>query len=312
VGGTEPLRSISAALGVLEEQHKRGAKETRDLISGALKLSHQVITAAGLPVPAEPTGRHWNDDRPSRKTPLIFLPEEALLLRNQQALTLSDADLSGLTHDERMMVEQWLTQSSENLNDSMTGQLDCLQLRPIVRIDTQWVLLAPHALLAATARASVRLIQDTGLSLAFDEALRETERTRVRVALSRLACNELREMGPELSDGSWYDADVDKFLSVTVAAQPVSSVRADAIADYWDITLPESPPKHDLVPQAEVVHLVVVIDLGDSFRAALPPSWPAQRVIAMRTEDLELLSSEFRNESPTAHREAETAKAHRG
>lgn len=303
LGGTRPLEAVRDALEYRPEAYDaRFLHEVSSLIRGVLKLSTHVIRQAGLPANVEPTG--WHRDAPGRpaRTPLVTLLTGDALHQCLAACTItSDVLRCILTPDEVAAVKLHLTRSLPDLQSVMQRHpTEALKRAPVLALDDQWLLLAPHALLAATVRKVLHLVQQADQGAIFDQHLTVTRLVDTQFAMARLGCEPLLiHADQEHTPGtSWYALDTDKIISVTNVIQRAGDIDTSRILGQWAPELPAEPPHApEPIHAPHVLHLLVMCDLGDGYRVPLPRSWSPAQVIALRPDDLAILAATHRQDS---------------
>ncbi len=203
------------------------------------------------------------------------------------------------TPDERAAVEQHLGSPLVTLQRAVqTSPTDALTQNPLLTLEDGWVLLAPHALLAATTRALLRDVRRAGQEETFDVQHAQSQNLLTRRAMARLGCEPVHcAEESDSADTRWYLLDTDKVVGVTTLVQPAAAVDTTRPLGDWHPTLPPQPPQPPFPgDEVKVLHLLLLGDLGDGFRLHLPPAWSPPRVLAMRPDDLETLAAAHRND----------------
>lgn len=302
-GGTRSLEGVSAVLASGRHDFEPTLlAQLSNLINGALKLSNHVAQQAGLIGPTLPAGWHrTSTERPSG-IPLITVVPTDELDRLADACSISVSILQQLlTEEEIYTVKIWLTATLSEIQTALKHRpTEVLKRMPLLVQEDQWLLLAPHSLLAATTRAALRLIQDTQACGIFDKHYAALQNSLIQVMMARLGCEPLKLI-PQQGNSTptlWYSLDTDKIISVTNLVQPSADVDTKSYVGNWQVklrsALPESP---GIGTVPHVLHLMVVSDLGDSYSVAFPSGWAHTTLFALRPDDLELLAAAYNGDS---------------
>lgn len=305
LGGTRPLSAVAGALEYQPDAYDRAFHHrASSLISGVLTLSSVVAGRAGLAGRTVPEGWHHANLRRPARHPLITVPTDEPFEVLATACVLPHKVMTAvLTPEERTAVEQHLSAPLATLQRTVQASpTEALTQTPLLALEDGWVLLAPHALLAATTRALLREIQRSGQGEIFDEQHTQSQDVRMRLAMARLGCEPVRcAEQAEVPGTRWYLIDTDKLIGITPVLQCTASVDTTRALGDWHPVLPPQVP-HPPVPTdvVQVLHLLLLGDLGDGFRLRLPPGWSPSppQVLAMRPDDLEILAAAHRN-APT-------------
>lgn len=303
LGGTRPLEAVVSALEHQSEDFDSTFyTQSSQLISGVLKLSSHLAQAAGLKANTVPAGMHRDEPERTRCMPLITCPAAETLEQLAGACTLSTQELKRiLTSGELQAVWSHLSLPLSGLQSALKRRpTDALKHHPIVAFDDQWLVLAPHSLLAAATRNILRQLQDAGQCGPFDAHLAKVQHLKTQLALARLGCQSLlvQEELATPPQTLWYALDTDKILSVTNIMQSAVQVDTTTLTGNWRPVIPALPPcAPDPVHAPHVLHLLVMCDLGDGYRAPLPRAWTPEQVVILRPDDLETLAAAYRDDS---------------
>ncbi|MDL2344247.1 hypothetical protein QOL99_08785 [Deinococcus sp. MIMF12] len=304
-GGTSVLTSLAGGLRLGSEHLPRGfTREAHRLITSALRLADAVVKRAGLPRLTPPSGPHWLADG----TVHPELPDPATLARIRVAVTFKQTELSalvGLVGARELLLHLGLKLGRLS-PDAPAGQGNPLLLRPMVQSGQEVIVACPHALLAATVRAVVRLAQEHGVSEALTACVAQAGEQRTALALHRLGVSQLGiplEASPlPGTRQSLHLLDAELLLHVVVLTEPVAEVNPAQWVGRWDLDLPDFRPNlpPDLPPH-DLLTLVVVVHLGDAFRFSMAPAGRASTLL-LELDDLETFATAHREEPLALYR----------
>lgn len=301
LGGTRPLSAVVSALESEPDTYDQAFLDrARSLVSGVLTLSNAVANRAGLAGRTGPEGWHYADrHRPARHPLITVPPDESFDVLATACMFPAGVLTEMFTPDERTAVEQHLGSTLVTLQRAVQrSPTDALTQTPLLILEDGWVLLAPHALLAATTRALLRNVRRAGQEEIFDVQHAQSQNLLIRLAMARLGCEPVHcAEESDSTDTCWYLLDTDKVVGVTTRLQPAAAVDTTRPLGDWHPNLPPHPPQPPFpADEVKVLHLLLLGDLGDGFRLQLPPAWSPPQVLAMRPDDLETLAAAHRND----------------
>ncbi|WP_216327383.1 hypothetical protein [Deinococcus aestuarii] len=304
-GGPSVLASLVGAIRLGSEALPRGfVREAHRLVASVLRLSDTVARRASLSRLTPPSGPHWLADGPVHPQ----LPDSATLSRVRRAITFKRTELAalvGLVGARELLLHLGLKLGSLS-PASPAGQGNPLLLRPLVQGGQEVVVACPHALLAATVRAVVRLAQKHGVSEALTACVAQASEQRTALALHRLGVSQL-DLPLEASPfpgarQSLHLLDAELLLHVVVLTEPFAGVNPAEPVGHWELDLPDVRPSlpPDLPPH-DLLTLVVVGHLGDAFRFSMAPVRRASTLL-LELDDLETFATAYREEPLALYR----------
>ena len=226
------LRAIvfgDQAQSALSNEFKRAS---HDLALAALTLSNECAAKAGL-------GR--NEKAHTLPTDEIVQPPKERLAQLSGAVTFSleaiETQLSGLGVDLEVLSSLTIDAGTATVSEVNTDDLPVYR-RPILRIDGNYVLIAPGSLPAALTHAILSRASECGDLPALTERFRDAVFESVDRALKLLGCSRLR--GPQMSNDpafpvtrALYSIDSDKALGLLLLTDPLDNFDPTTINGAW-------------------------------------------------------------------------------